>query len=251
MNTLNSINNPNNILTYLDYDSYRLYPEKRKKNTHNGNKCITDCQIAGKTISHPMNNIKITEYRGPFCATAGWYNKEEQGIRHHDLCHFSEGDLLAWSEIDTEKFIPTPKDQCMQLLEHMHNIKNIKDAIKWSNQTLHHESMRKRILNCAWRVYNTEDPDSKSVITEIVEKYQTIALDKWSEFIYNGLNSCYPPDMKKEEVTKRIKTMLLDKFLIQMLLKTFKKINRLDWLILKFYKEDIKIHFLNELKTII
>ena len=244
-------NNIDEVLLHDEYNSYKMNPDKRKKNTLNNNRCITECQFAGRTIYHPYNSVKITEHEGPFCATEGWFDTKVQKIKHHDLCNFSEGDLLAWADLDTARFIPYTQQKCELLLSSMHNIHNIKDAINWSMHTLHNDETRKRILNCAWKVYNLEDEDSKKYPDDLTIKYQKLALENWFDYIYAGLNSSFPKDLSTTDVKKQIQKILEDTNLIKMLLSTFRKINKFDWLILDFYQEDIKRHFINEIKTIL
>ena len=239
------------LLQNMDYESYKYYPDKRKKNTLNNNRCITECQLPGRTIYHPNNSIKITEFTGPFCATNSWYDENEHRTKYHDICNFSEGDLLAWSDLDTTKLIPYGKEKCSMLLSSMHNINSINDALKWASTTLHSDDTKKRILNCAWKVYNLEDIDTKDIVKNIVKNYQNILLDNWLEYIYGGLNRYYSPELKKEQVIDKIKMMLNDRKLIMMILKSYTKKNRIDWLTLNYYNEDIKLFFVNELKTII
>ena len=76
------------LLQNMDYESYKYYPDKRKKNTLNNNRCITECQLPGRTIYHPNNSIKITEFTGPFCATNSWYDENEHRTKYHDICNF-------------------------------------------------------------------------------------------------------------------------------------------------------------------
>ena len=92
---------------FIDYDSYKLHPDKRRhKNTKYNNKCITDCKLTGQTLRHPIINKDITEHRGPFCATNKFLNPSTKLIEYHDLCRYSDGDLLAWADMDTSNFIP-------------------------------------------------------------------------------------------------------------------------------------------------
>ena len=90
----------------LDYLSHLIYPEKRRPYTKNGQKCITDCKFPGDSIIHPYNNIKITEYNEPFCATDSWYEPNSKRLLQHDTCNYTHSDLIAWSEIDSSNFIP-------------------------------------------------------------------------------------------------------------------------------------------------
>jgi len=250
MVTLNK-NNYETILEYLDYKSYIINPDKRKKNTLNKNKCITDCQIAGRTISHPLNNQKITEYKGPFCATNQWYDELENKTKYHDICNYTETDLLAWADMDTEKFIPLSKSKCEQLLEHFHNIKGIKDALRWVYQTSHNDITKNRVLNCAWKVYNMTDPDSKVILSQIVDRYHQLSNDNWFDFIYNGVKDMNYHTKTKDEFTQHIKTILSDKKLVGLFIQTFKKKMNIDPLRLELYDENIKIHIMNELKSIL
>ena len=250
MVTLNK-NRYETILQYLDYEGYILNPNKRKKNTLNKNKCITDCQVAGRTITHPLNNLRITEYKGPFCATDKWYDEQNHKTEYHDLCNFSESDLLAWADMDTEKFIPLNKIKCEQLLEHFHNIKGIKDAIRWTQQTNHNDSLKNRILSCAWKVYNLTDPDSKIISSQIVDRYHQLSNDNWFDFIYNGVKDMNHATKTEDQFSTNIKGMLSDKKLIGLFITAFRKKMNIDPLRLELYDEDVKIHIMNELKTIL
>lgn len=243
-----------NIDKYIDYDSYKLYPDKRRnKLTKFNNKCITDCKLAGHTIRHPIHNIQITEFDGPFCATHKYLNPENNSIKYHDICRYSEGDLLAWSDMDTSSFIPLKPSVCMQLLSQFHNINNIEDAKKWEATTKVSNITKQRVLNCAWKAFNLEeDPETiQLTIDKIVLTFQQIAINEWINYIYNGLNRYYNINLSKNEVLQEIKKMLSDKKLIKYLLNTYRKENKLDWLSLKFHMYDIKIHIVKELKTII
>ena len=54
-------NNIDEVLLHDEYNSYKMNPDKRKKNTLNNNRCITECQFAGRTIYHPYNSVKIRD----------------------------------------------------------------------------------------------------------------------------------------------------------------------------------------------
>ena len=236
---------------YYDLKSYKLYPEKRKKNTKNYNKCITDCQLPGRTITHPLNNLRITEFDGPFCATENWYDNRDKKIKYHDVCNYSEIDLLAWSAMDTTKFIPLNNSKCEMLLSRMHNINNIKDAIEWANTTTYDENIRKRILSCAWKVYQLVDEESPKLKNEICIQFQKLAKEYWFDTIYLGLNKFFDERISEKDVKQHINYLISDTSLIKLFLTTYIKLHRKDWLTLNFDKEDIKLHFINELKTLL
>jgi len=242
-----------NLDRFIDYNSYKLYPDKRRhKLTINNNKCITDCKLAGHTIRHPIINMNITEHSGPFCATNKYLHPGNNSLAYHDICRYSEGDLLAWADMDTSSFIPLKPTVCMQLLAQYHNINSIEDAQKWESQTNVNEVTKKRVLNCAWKAFNLEDPvTSNKIKNKIVLTFQQIAINEWIDYIYDGLNIYYDPELSKDKVVIKIKDMLSENKLIEFLLNAYRKEKKLDWLTLKFHQFHIKVHIVHELKTIL
>ena len=99
-----------------------------------------------------------------------WFDKRENKIKYHDICNYTETDLLAWSDMDTTKFLPYKTEQCQLLLSEMHNINNIKDAINWSNTSNLDDHTKKRILNCSWKVYKLSDQVTM-IQLEIVKQF--------------------------------------------------------------------------------
>jgi hypothetical protein len=245
------IDEMNQFIDKDDYNSYKKYPEKRKKNTHNNNKCITDCQLPGRTITHPLNNLRITEFEGPFCATEDWFDYKEKKIKYHDICNHSEIDLIAWSHMDTTKFVPSNKQTCESLLASMHGIKDLTDAINWAKKTHLDINTRKRVLNCAWKIYKLQDENMPDIQKKIIEKYQKLAQETWFETIYLGLNTEYSEYDNEEEIKVDINRFLSNNKLIKLFLTTYINSNRKDWLTINFEEENIKLHFINELKTIL
>lgn len=242
-----------NLDPIIDYNSYKLYPDKRRnKLTQFDNKCITECRLPGYTIRHPLNNINITEHNGPFCATNTYIHPGNNSLAYHDICRYSEGDLLAWSDMDTSNFIPLKPVTCMQLLGQFHNIHSIEDAQKWESQTNVNEITIKRVLNCTWKAFNQDEPKTvKAIKDKVVLMIQGYILDDWNKSIYDGLNLYYDKNLTSSQVMNKINTMLSDKKLIEYILNAYRKEKKIDWLTLKFYLLDIQMHIIKELKTLL
>lgn len=239
------------LIEELDYFSHILYPSKRKPKTTNNQQCITDCKFPGDTIYHPQNNLKIIEYNQPFCATDTWYNDETKNLMYHDTCNYTNTDLMAWSEIDSSNFIPLTPNNCEALLTHMHNIQSWEDALKWEQNTLSNEVIRKRVLNCAWKAFAPDDKTSEEYISSVVDKYHSLMNNEWKKYMHDGLDINFPTHLRKKEVKNEIDKILSDKKLIKLMVNNYRKKKNLGWLTLKFYDEKIKQFCIQEIKSIL
>ena len=250
-----------------DFDYKRtniILPTNVKYRSVNDIPCISDCKLPGRYVKHPINNIKITDYQAPFCATEKWYDTLDKKIKYHDLCKqtdlnihmMHEPDALHWHDIESSTFSAIHPRECKKILNIYHNLQSFKDLEDWSKKTQLDDITRRRVINCAYDAFRKEEKDYvKKLQLEKTDYFANLANKKWFSEIYNGLNELFAYDLTEKEVRSKIKELISNKKLIKQMINKFVKNEdyihptyNLDWFQINEYEEDIKIFFIQYLR---
>ncbi|MDA9673904.1 hypothetical protein N9T73_00205 [bacterium] len=241
-----------------------IFPSNIKYRTVNDNPCISDCKLPGRYVKHPINNIKITDYQAPFCATEKWYDNVDKKIKYHDLCKqtdlnihlMSDPDALQWHDIESSTFSAARPDECKKILNMYHNIQSFKDLEEWSTKTMLDDITKRRVINCAWNAFRKEEKQYvKKLQFAKTDYFTNLANTKWFSELYNGLNEFFPFELTESEVKFKIKELISNKKTIKQILNKFIRneeykhpIFMLDWFQINEYEEDIKIFIIQYLR---
>ena len=250
-----------------DYDYKKTIigvPDNRKLRSLNDYPCVTDCKLPGRYVTHPINKIKITDYKAPFCATEKWYDNIDKKIKYHDLCKQTDlnihlmydPDALHWYDINSTIFSAMHPRDCKKVLNLYHNIQSFKDLEEWSIKTQVDEITKRRIINCAYNAFRKDEKDYvKKLQFSKTNYFADLANNKWFSEIYNGLNELYPINLSEKQVSNQIKKHLSNKKLIKQIINKFIRnedykhpVFNLDWFQITDYEEDIKIFFIQYLR---
>lgn len=204
--------------------------KKRKKilKSHDGNKCLTSCNVKGSKYLHP---ILMTDFESGdnSCAVSSLNTKNTKRIRKIDSwfekCDPSNNNNSQdVDEIENimSGFLITAYD----LINDVYELKTFDDVIRWLiDNSKKNKLTLARIHNCAWKVYGMKHDEITNLVTSY---YYNLSLSDWlpgfiddvkKEYSFNLIiNKNYHPTslsdiIKNEFYTHNFFTRTLQKYI--------------------------------------
>ncbi|ARF09813.1 hypothetical protein Indivirus_3_62 [Indivirus ILV1] len=218
----------------------------------NNQKCIGPCLSGNKNVLHPIYLFNVTNDT-PFCPTFEWFDNDN--LQYIDKCT-KETDKKKIDNKDIELLYALPNFgfDCADFIKKYYDLHSFESALEWIYSENNTIATKLRVMNCAWKLFSTNNSISDQLIDFYIEVINKIWVHELYNSIYNFINVEHRNIfLKKNKDNKKIHKIekinyILEKFnnrsMIYNILKSFIDNNKSNWDNIENFNNTLKKYYI-------